>query len=46
MKKKFLLILTIVIFQTFIHLSSAKTRLENFAYKVNLIEQHSLQYQL
>ena len=28
-------------FSNFIHLSSAKTRLENFAYKVNLIEQHS-----
>mgnify|MGYP003676556564 FL=1 len=28
-------------FSNFIHLSSAKTRLENFAYKTNLIEQHS-----
>ena len=28
-------------FSNFIHLSSAKTRLENFAYKVGLIEQHS-----
>ena len=28
-------------FSNFIHLSSAKTRLENFTYKVNLLEQHS-----
>ena len=28
-------------FSNFIHFSSAKTRLENFAYKVSLIEQHS-----
>ena len=28
-------------FSDFIHLSSAKTRLENFAYKVDLLEQHS-----
>ena len=28
-------------FSDFIHFSSAQTRLENFAYKVNLIEQHS-----